>query len=100
MNLVLVVFHETYTDDVRQVLESLAVPGYTEYRGLRGSGETGRRLDTGVWPGRNSAVMAVVSAEETDRVVEALKAFKATLPAPHGRPGGMKIFVLPVLVTA
>ena len=100
MKLVLVIFHELYRDRIRQLLEGVRVPGYTEFRQLGGSGETGRRYDTSVWPGRNAAVMTVVEAAEADRVVKELQVFKEGLGARAGRPGGIKIFVLPVEAAA
>lgn len=100
MKLVLVIFHELYRDRIRQLLEGVRVPGYTEFRQLCGSGETGRRYDTSVWPGRNAAVITVVEAAEADRVVKEIQAFKEGLGSRAGRPGGVKIFVLPVEAAA
>lgn len=100
MKLVLVIFHEVYRDRIRQLLEALGVPGYTELRELGGRGETGRRYDTSVWPGRNAAVLTVVDAEVSDLVVKEVRAFKDGLGARAGRPGGVKIFVLPVETAA
>lgn len=100
MKLVLVIFHELYRERIRQVLEGLRVPGYTEFRELSGSGETGRRYDTSVWPGRNAAVLTVVEASQAERVVKELQAFKEGLGARPGRPGGVKVFVLPVEAAA
>ena len=76
------------------------MPGYTEFRELSGSGVTGRRYDTSVWPGRNAAVMTMVEADAAERVVKELKAFKEKLGTRSARPGGMKIFVLPVELAA
>jgi nitrogen regulatory protein PII len=100
MKLVFVIFHEIYRERIRQLLDSLQVPGYTEFRELAGSGETGRRYDTSVWPGRNAAVMTVVEASTADRVVKEVQVFKEGLGARAGRPGGIKIFVLPVETAA
>lgn len=100
MRLVFVIFHELYRERIRGLLEGLRVPGYTEFRQLSGSGETGRRYDTSAWPGRNAAVMTVVEASEADRVVKEVQAFKERLGARGGRPGGIKVFVLPVAATA
>ena len=96
MKLVFVIFHEIYRERIRQLLEALRVPGYTEFRELSGSGETGRRYDTSVWPGRNAAVMTVVETAGAERVVKEFQAFKEGLGARAGRAGGVKVFVLPV----
>jgi len=100
MKLVLVIFHELYRERILQLLEGVQVPGYTEFRELAGSGQTGRRYDTSLWPGRNAAVMTVVKASEADRVVKEVQAFKESLGARCGRPGGVKVFVLPVETAA
>jgi nitrogen regulatory protein PII len=100
MKLVFVIFHEIYRERIRELLEELQVPGYTEFRQLSGSGATGRRYDTSVWPGRNAAVMAVVEADAAERVVKELQAFKGGLGTRSARPGGLKIFVLPVEMAA
>lgn len=100
MKLVLVIFHETYRERIRLLLEGVGVPGYTEFRDLVGSGETGRREDTGIWPGRNAALMTVVDGLQAERVVKAIQTFKEGRGARTGRPGGVKIFVLPVETAA
>lgn len=100
MKLVLVIFHEIYRERIRQILDSLEVPGYTEFRQLSGSGETGRRYDTSIWPGRNAATMTVVEAPLAERVLKEVQAFKEGLGARAGRPGGVKVFVLPVEAAA
>lgn len=96
MKLIFVIFHEIYRERIRELLEGQDLPGYTEFRQLSGSGATGRRYDTSVWPGRNAAVMTVVEADAAERVVKELQAFKEGLGARAGRAGGVKVFVLPV----
>ena len=100
LKLVLVIFHEVYRERIREILEGLGVPGYTELRELSGSGEGGRRYDTSVWPGRNAAVLTVAEAAEAERVVKEVRAFKEQLGARAGRSGGVKVFVLPVEAAA
>jgi nitrogen regulatory protein PII len=100
VKLVLVIFHEIYRERIRQILEHLGVPGHTEFRQLSGSGETGRRYDTSVWPGRNAAVLTVVEAPEAECVVKALQVFKEGLGTRACRAGGVKVFVLPVEAVA
>ena len=100
MKLVFVIVHEIYRERIREFLKGLRVPGYTEFRELSGSGETGRRYDTSVWPGRNAAVMTVVEADRAERVVKELRAFKEGLGTRASRSGGVKVFVLPVEMAA
>jgi nitrogen regulatory protein PII len=96
MKMVLAIFHEVYGDRVRDVLEGLGVPGYTQFRGLSGRGATGLRYDTAVWPGRNAALLTVVDDAVATRVVKELRTFKEALGTRTGRPGGIEAFVLPV----
>jgi nitrogen regulatory protein PII len=96
MKLVLAVFHEGYRDRVRDLLEGLGVPGYTEFHALGGRGRSGPRYDTAVFPGRNAALLTVVEPVLAERVVDALRAFKRDLGARAGRPGGLEVFVVAV----
>lgn len=94
--MVLLVFHAEYDDAVRDLFERLKLPGFTEIHRVFGTGEAGKRLGTHTFPGHDTMVFSVLSDAEAGHVVQAVKAFKASLDARHKRPGGLKLFVLPV----
>jgi nitrogen regulatory protein PII len=100
MKMVLIVYHAEYEDTIRGVIERLHLPGFTEVHEVLGAGEGGKRFETHVFPGHATMLFSVLSDEEAARAVQAVKEFKASLGARHRRPGGVKLFVLPVLETA
>lgn len=96
VKMVLLVFHAEYDDAVRDLFERLKLPGFTEVHRVFGTGEAGKRFGTHTFPGHDTLVFSVLSDGEAGRVAQAVKAFKASLDARHKRPGGVKLFVLPV----
>ena len=94
--MVLLVFHAEYDDAMRDLFERLTLPGFTEVPRVFGTGEGGTRFGTHTFPGHDTMVFSVLSDAEAGRVVQAVKAFKVSLGARHKRPGGVKLFVLPV----
>jgi len=100
MKMVLVVFHAEYEDTMRGLFERLHLPGFTEVRQVFGAGEAGKRFETHVFPGHDTMVFSVLADDEAGRVVQAVKEVKAAMGARQKRPGGVKVFVLPVLEAA
>jgi nitrogen regulatory protein PII len=96
MKMVLLVYHAEYDDAIREIVERLRLPGFTEVQRVFGTGESGKRLGSHVFPGHGSLVFSVLSDEDVPRVTAAVRTFKASLGARHKRPGGVKLFVLPV----
>jgi hypothetical protein len=94
--MILLVFHAEYEDAMRDLFERLALPGFTEVQRVLGTGEGGRRLGTHTSPGHDTMIFSVLPDQEAGRAVRAVKEFKASLGARHKRPGGIKLFVLPV----
>ncbi len=96
MKMVLLVFHAEYDDAMRALVERLLLPGFTEVHRVFGTGEAGKRFGTHMFPGHDTLLFSVLADAEVPRVVQAVKAFKASMDARHKRPGGVKVFVLPV----
>jgi hypothetical protein len=94
--MILLVFHAEYQDALRDLFEGLTLRGFTEVPRVFGSGEGGQRFGTHTSPGHDGMVFTVLPDQEAGRVVRAVKEFKASLGARHKRPGGIKLFVLPV----
>ena len=94
--MVLLVFHAEYDDAVRDLVERLTLPGFTEVHRVYGTGEAGKRFGSHTFPGHDTLVFSVLSDTEAGRVIQAVKAFKSSMDARHKRPGGLKLFVLPV----
>ena len=100
MKMVLLVFHAEYDDAIREMVERLKLPGFTEVHRVFGTGEAGKRFETHVFPGHDTLVFSALGDDHVPRVIQAVKDFKASLEARHKRRGGVKLFVLPVLEAA
>lgn len=96
MKMVILVFHAEYDDAMRDLFERLSLPGFTEVRPVFGTGESGKRFGSHVFPGHDTMVFSVLADEDVPRVTAAVREFKASLGARHKRPGGVKLFILPV----
>ena len=96
VKMVLLVFHAEYEDTMRDLFERLALPGFTEVQRVFGSGEAGRRFGIHGSPGHDTLIFSVLPDREARGVVQEIKALKASLDARRKRPGGIKVFVLPV----
>ncbi len=94
--MMLLVFHAEYEEAMRDLFERLRLPGFTEIHRVLGTGESGKRYGSHVFPGHDTLVFSVLADADAARAVEGVKAFKASLGARHKRPGGVKVFVLPV----
>jgi len=96
MKLVLIVFNFIYDDSVRAIIENLKIPGFTEVPRVFGTGESGKRFGTHAFPGHDTMLFTVLSAELVGPLMEQITEFKAGLTDRAKRHGGIKAFVLPV----
>ena len=96
MKLVLIVFNFIYDEPIRAILERLRIPGFTEVHRVFGTGESGKRFGTHVFPGHDTMVLIVLPADQVDPLLDELVQFKRGLAKREKRQGGMKAFVLPV----
>ena len=92
MKMLLAVGNEELLPEMRRIVDEHEVHGYTEFTGLAGSGTTGRRMGTRVWPGRVALVLTAVGDDKLEALVDAFRAFcDACYPTQ-----GIRVFVLPV----
>jgi hypothetical protein len=92
MKMFMLVYNEALDEAVIGVFKRLGIHGYTKWKGAYGEGtETGPKLGTHVWPGRNYVLAAVVENEEVPLLAEAIKGLKAEHPK-----GGIRAFRLQV----
>jgi hypothetical protein len=76
MKMVLMVYYVGIHDEVMEILNALGVCTYTRWREVEGRVSCGSPRDgTQVWPGTNSAVMAVVEDGVADSILERLDSF-------------------------
>jgi len=96
MKLVLIVFNFIYDEAVRAMIEQLKIPGFTEVEQVVGTGESGKRLGTHIFPGHDTMLFTVLPEEQVAPLLAEIARFKQGLADRAKRPGGIKVFVLPV----
>ncbi len=93
MKLIFLVYNISIEEDVRILLRDQQIEGFTQWPRLLGRGKsTGPRMDDNVWPGANSAIMAVVPDEKAPAFMAAIQALREG----DARREGIKAFQLPV----
>jgi len=66
---------------VTEALLSHGAPGYTEFPHAHGAGSHGRIAGTRAWPGDETVITAVVQADRSQQVADALAALQSVLVA-------------------
>ena len=96
MKLVLILFNFIYDEPVQAMIERLRIPGFTVVPKVFGTGESGKRFGTHVFPGHDTMLLTVVPEAQVDPLLAEITAFKRSLADRATRHGGIKAFVLPV----
>ena len=93
MKFIFIVYNISIEEEVQALLKAQGVKSYTRWPRLLGVGEmAGARLDNGVWPGANSAIVAVVPDDQAASLMTAVRALRAG----EGRHEGIEAFQLNV----
>lgn len=93
MKLIFIVYNISIEEDVQNILSRMNVQCFTQWPRLLGKGiATGPRMDTSVWPGANSALMAVVEDSQAKPLMDAVQALRDGA----AKREGIKAFQLPV----
>jgi len=61
--------------DVQKVLDGHEIQAYTEIPNVLGAGESGRKMGTRAFPGTTSMLLTIVSKEEGDRLLAAIREY-------------------------
>jgi nitrogen regulatory protein PII len=91
MKLVIAIVDQALEPDVRDVFVHLDIHHYTYWTDVRGSGETGIKRGTPVYPGLNTIFMIACADEAVKPFIERMHEVRDSFPL---RPG-MKILVVP-----
>ena len=70
--LAFLVFDQGVEPDVMAVLEDMRIQHYTRWTDAFGSGETGTKEGSPIWPGLNTVLMIYLPAEKVSPLVEKL----------------------------
>jgi len=92
MKMLMLIGPEGREADLRRLIENHEVHAYSEFRGVVGTGTTGPRFGTPVFPGQSVLIFTVVTDPKLRELREALDAFRRTLFPEEG----IRAFVLPV----
>jgi hypothetical protein len=82
--LVLIVCDQGVEPDVMEVLRSQGFTHYTRWTDCQGSGETGIREGTPVWPGLNSIIMIVMPEAQVEPLRVSLHEVRDSFPITPG----------------
>jgi hypothetical protein len=92
MKMLVTVYSDAVDEAVLQVFRDLGVIGYTKWKEVLGEGrETGPKLGTHYWPGKNNVLAVVIEDEALAPISKALASLKEAHPK-----SGIKTFVLQV----
>lgn len=96
MKMLLLVFRDSLSQEIRQLLNDLDVKAFTEAPKVLGTGEAGAAFDSFDWPGTNSMILSAIEEHQEKRIVEGLKRFRDQLAEQqHGAKIPLRVFVLP-----
>lgn len=70
--------------DVMEILTARGHEHYTSWSDCQGSGETGIRQGTAIWPGLNTVLMVMMPAAEVEPLVAALHEMRDSFPITPG----------------
>lgn len=82
--LVFIICDDGVEPDVMEILKAQGQEHYTLWGDCEGTGETGIREGTPVWPGLNTVIMIVMAAEAIDPLVTELHKMRDSFPITPG----------------
>ena len=92
MKLALLVFNFIHDGEIRNLLQRLNVPGFTEIPQVYGTGESGKRFGTHAWPGHDTLIFSVLADSQAETLADAVERLKAGL-GDRRKLGGLKLFL-------
>jgi len=89
-----IIYAPAIESDVFKALEQAGIKHYTKFPYLHGvGGHSEPHLDSHVWPGSNSAILAVVEDNVVQKIIPGLKEIKEEF-----LDEGLKMFIVPAEV--
>ena len=92
MKLLTVFCSGSKVEEIRRLVDSHEVHGYTEIPEVLGSGERGRRLGTRAHPGTSAVILTAVESGKAEELISALEALARSCSPEEG----IRVLVLPV----
>lgn len=94
MRMVYLIYNSGIDDDINDILQRLNITGYTKILVAHGSGGTGRKLGTAIWPGANNVLLMVMPEKQIEPLVAAVRQLKNTF----SKNPGISLFSVPAEV--
>jgi hypothetical protein len=88
----LLIFPQGVLDEVVAILDDMGVPGFTETEKVVGRGPRGRHFDNAVWPGADSSIYSVLSAQQANALGAAMLEFNNQLEQRSRGLFGLRMF--------
>jgi nitrogen regulatory protein PII len=88
MKMALMIVDAAQADDVKEMLRTCDVPGYSEIPNVLGMGTTGHKLGSRAFPGSSTLFMVALEQHCVDMLAEKLAALRET----SGSTEGLKAF--------
>ncbi len=79
MKMLMLVYSGPTPEQIARLLDAHHVGGYTQFAGVHGAGQTGRRDGSRAWPGESTLFVTVVTSERSPSLENALRAEVARL---------------------
>jgi nitrogen regulatory protein PII len=96
MKMLMIVFRESIEEDIKALLRTHNVKGFTEMHDVTGTGEAGPAFHSLSWPAFNDMILAALPDAEADTVVNALKDFRdRQVEKQGGAKIPLRVFALP-----
>jgi|YNPMSStandDraft_1061717.scaffolds.fasta_scaffold29537_2 hypothetical protein len=92
MKMLILIGPEGREHDLRALIENHHIHSYSEFRGVIGTGRTGRHLGTPVFPGTLVMIFTVVEDPKVQELRDAVEKFRSTMYADES----VRVFILPV----
>ena len=95
MKTLIIVSRESMLSELEELLRNLGIMAYTILSNVKGKGVTGSVHGTFYHPDINSIIFAVLSSDQAEKAVSALKALHARCLTSYGQPIPLKVFTFP-----
>jgi hypothetical protein len=82
--LVFIICDQGVEPDVMEILQTQGLGHYTRWTDCQGSGETGRREGSPIWPGLNTVLMVVMAEDGIEPLRAALHQVRDSFPITPG----------------
>ena len=87
-----IVYPDSFKEEVVEILDSIGVPGYTETQKVVGRGQRGRHFDNAVWPGADEMIYVVVGPTQSRALATALANYNRSLEMRTKGLSGLHVF--------